>query len=84
MTKEQDSVISLFMKDLSSLGDDFCDEKSEMRKNYTKFAPCLRSVQQKYQRDCVTDLQAGFESIHKLNYKVRLPTVCWLVSKNLF
>lgn len=77
LTKLQGSMLSLFGHDIGTIQREFCDESTQLRQNYTKLAPCLRNIQRKYQFECVSDLQAGFESIHKLNISTRLSTLCW-------
>lgn len=81
MTKIQSGIFQMFGRDIKLLQEDFCDDKSDLRKNYTKFGPCLREIQQKYQRVCISDLQAGFEGIHKVNTTSRLPTTCCNVNR---
>lgn len=77
LTKLQGSLFNLFAHDIDSTQKEFCDENSQLRRNYTKLAPCFRNVQRKHQFECINDLQAGFESIHKLSIGNRMSTLCW-------
>lgn len=77
LTNVQSSVASLVSSPLFELKRDFCQQGSEFRTNYLKNANCLRDVQQKYQTQCATDFQVGFEGIHKMNHSMRLATACW-------
>lgn len=77
LTSSQLPMLSMFTADLVDLGRQFCSQSSELRRNYTKHVACLREVQRKHQRPCLTDLQVGFEAIHKINHSLRLATSCW-------
>lgn len=76
LTDNQSSLMALFGGDLSDMASEFCDTKSDLRANYTKFGPCLRKVQREVQLNCVTDLRVGFEQIHKANISQRLIIGC--------
>lgn len=73
----QVSVLDLFTSQLNGLAEQFCEPQSELRKNYTRHVACLRNIQRKFQRRCATDLQVGFEAIHKTSADLRLATACW-------
>lgn len=77
LTENQGALVSLFGGDLLRLEEDLCTNGTEFRQAYMKHVGCLREVQKKYQHDCVTDLQVGFQWIHKLNTTTRLATGCW-------
>ena len=78
MTETHMPLLRLFAEPAVELVKEFCgDLAGELRANYTKHVSCLREVQRKHQRQCVTDLQVGFEAIHKLNRSQVLQTACW-------
>lgn len=77
MTKHQAALIDVFTRNPIKLAREFCQVESEFRMNYTKHIECFREIQNKYQRPCLTDFQAGFEGIHKMNASFRLTTACW-------
>lgn len=77
LTASQSGVIDMFVRNPFHLVDDFCRSDSEFRANYTKHIECFREIQRKFQKSCMTDFQAGFEGIHKVNTSFRITTACW-------
>lgn len=77
LTSVQLPLVAMFAGDLADLGRQFCSQDSDLRRNYTKHVACLRQVQHDYQRPCLTDLQVGFEAIHKIEHSLRFATTCW-------
>lgn len=77
LTPTQGSLVSLFSSDYMELEKDICNNSTDLRQDYMKKATCLREIQRKHQRGCMSDLQKGFESIHKTNISLRLDTACW-------
>lgn len=77
-TQIQLGLFKLITNDLERFQEDLCNNGTELRLNYNKHAPCLRQVQRKHQHLCVTDLQVGLESIHKMDIgETRLTLFCW-------
>lgn len=70
-------IANLVSGPVFGMGHEFCRKGTELWNAYMKNADCLREVQRKHQTRCATDFQVGFESIHKMNLSIRLPTACW-------
>ena len=77
LTDTQHLMVDLFAGDVFNIERDLCTNGTELNRDYLKHAECLRDVQKKYQRTCVSDLVVGFESIHKVNRTIKLPIACW-------
>lgn len=77
LTDSQLGLVDLFTRNPSQTVGEFCETGSELRTNYTKHIACFREIQRKHQRPCLTDFQAGFEGIHKVNASLMLATACW-------
>lgn len=72
----QFTFMSLFTGSLFDMERDFCDPNSELRKNYTRQASCLKTFQKRHQNTCLTQFQVAFEPVHKIRWQDRLPLVC--------
>lgn len=77
LSSDQYEFMHLFAKNAFYVVEEFCSDNSELRANYTNHVECLREIQRKHQKNCLTDFQVGFEALHKLTAGDRLTTACW-------
>jgi hypothetical protein len=77
LSTNQFKTVEMFTGSAIQLARDFCQDDSDLRRNYTKYVSCFREVQRNHQRHCMTDFQVGFEGIHKLGHSKRLALACW-------
>jgi len=77
LTPRQSSIVGLFAGDFVATAKEFCSQGTDLRAKYMQHAACLRRVQRERQRECVSDYQVAFESIHKLNQSMKVSTACW-------
>lgn len=77
MTKLQSSLVDMFATDFINFERDFCTNGTKPNTIYMKHANCFHQVQKKHQRPCLSNLQVGFEAIHKIPHNLRMPTSCW-------